>query len=212
MRPDIQCSVANVIPEVVIKVVSPGSHTLKAIRQHFEDLQNGPYRRLEMDGFSTPVADKKSARSLVEDWDLDLDVLICRIPYLTRVRREPTKLVHKMIFSMPAGTPPEPLLAAVRDFARKEYGFEHRYALALLTDEPHPHVRVVVKAISEKGERLYIRKATLRRWRAAFVRHLRHHGIAAKATQRTERRKTRVGPLKGMHRPVSWSQAGAAWR
>jgi hypothetical protein len=212
MRPDIQRSVVNVTPEVVIKVVSPGSSSLQAIRQHFEDLQNGSHRTLEMDFRSTPVVGKKAAGELVEDWDLDLDVLICRIPYLMRVRREPTKLVHKMIFSMPAGTPPDQLLAAVRDFARKEYAPKHRYALALHTDEPHPHVHVVVKTINEQGERLYIRKATLRRWRKAYVRHLRHHGIAAKATQRAQRRKTRMSPLKGMHRPVSWIQNGAAWR
>lgn len=212
MHPDIQHSVANVTPEVVIKVVSPGSSTLKAIRQHFEDLQDGSHRMLEMDFLSMPVADKNAARELVEDWDLDLDVLICRIPYLTRVRREPTKLVHKMIFSMPAGTPPDQLFAAVRDFARKEYAPKHRYALALHTDEPHPHVHVVVKALSEQGERLYIRKATLRRWRKAFVRHLRNHGIAAKATPWAQHRKTQVALLKGMHRPVSWSQRGAAWR
>lgn len=198
-------------PEVIIKVVSPGSTSLEAIRHHFEDLQNGAHRALEMDFLSMPVAGKKAARGLVEDWDLDLDALICRIPHLARVRREPTKLVHKIIFSMPAGTPPDELLAAVRDFARKEYAPKHRYALALHTDEPHPHVHVVVKAINEEGERLCIRKATLRKWRKAYARHLRNHGIAARATQRATRWKTTVSRLKGMHRPASWSQKGAAW-
>lgn len=199
-------------PEVIIKVVSRGSNTLKAIQLHFEDLQDGKHRALEMDFRCTPVVGKKAARALIEDWDLDLDALTCRIPHLARVRREPTKLVHKIIFSMPAGTPPDKLLAAVRDFARKEYAPKHRYALALHTDEPHPHVHVVVRAINEEGERLNIRKATLRYWRKAYARLLRNHTIAAKATPRAALRKPRtMGGLRGMQRPINGRQRGTPW-
>lgn len=141
-----------------------------------------------------------------------MDALICRIPHLARVRREPTKLVHKIIFSMPAGTPSDELLAAVRDFARKEYAPMHRYAMALHTDEPHPHVHVVVKAINEEGERLYIRKATLRKWRNAFARQLRNRGIAAKATPRAALwRRSKMSRLRGMQRPMNGHQKGTAW-
>jgi hypothetical protein len=90
----------------------------------------------------------------------------------------------------------------VRDFAEKEYAPKHRYALALHTDEPHPHVHVVMKAISEEGERLNIRKATLREWRKSFARHLRNHGVASKATQRSTRGKAKMSKLKGSYRPV----------
>lgn len=41
---------------------------------------------------------------------------------------------HKMIFSMPAGTPPEKVLKAVKVFAREEFGARHRYAMVLHTD------------------------------------------------------------------------------
>jgi hypothetical protein len=200
-------------PEVIIKVVSRGSNSLKAVQLHFEDLQDGKHRALEMDFRCTPVVGKKAARALIiEDWDLDLDALICRIPHLARVRREPTKLVHKIIFSMPAGTPPNKLLAAVRDFARKEYAPKHRYALALHTDEPHPHVHVVVRAINEEGARLQIRKATLRNWRKAYARFLRNHAIAAKATPRAALRKPRtMDRLRGMHRPINGRPRGTAW-
>src|SRR5438552_18511108 len=87
----------NRASEVIIKVVSPGSSSLKAIRVHFEGLQNGTHRALEMDFLSTAVVGKEAARALAEDWDLDLDALICRIPHLARVRREPTRLAHKII-------------------------------------------------------------------------------------------------------------------
>jgi type IV secretory pathway VirD2 relaxase len=95
----------------------------------------------------------------------------------------------------------------VRDFAEKEYAPKHRYTLALHTDEPHPHVHVVMKAISEEGERLNIRKATLREWRKSFARHLRNHGVASKATQRSTRGKARMSKLKGIHRPVRTPRA-----
>jgi hypothetical protein len=37
--------------------------------------------------------------------------------------------------------------------------------MVLHTDQPHPHVHLVVKAMSEQGQRLNIRKATAREWR-----------------------------------------------
>ena len=48
--------------------------------------------------------------------------------------------------------------------------------MALHTDTPRPHVHVVIKAVSEQGQRLHIRKATLRDWRSEFARHLRALG------------------------------------
>jgi hypothetical protein len=112
--------------------------------------------------------------------------------------------VHKLIFSMPAGTSPDKLLAAVRNFACEEFEPEHRYALALHTDEPHPHVHVVVRAaMSGELRRLNIRKPMLRKWRKAFAHHLRAVGVAAKATQWTARRPARPRWLKGMSRPMS---------
>jgi hypothetical protein len=157
-------------PQVIIKVVSPGSNTIEAIQLHFEDLQNGRHRALETDFFCTPILGKKAVRNLIDDWDLDLDDLYWRQPYLVPVRRTPPKLVHKILFSMPAGTPPDKLLVAVRNFAQHEFTDRHRYALALHTDEPHPHVHVVVRAMMTTDlERLNIRKGILRRWRREFA-------------------------------------------
>jgi hypothetical protein len=67
-----------------------------------------------------------------------------------------------------------------------------------------------VRAINEEGERLLIRKATLRNWRKAYARQLRNHGIAAKATPRAVLRKQRRR-FRGMQRPINGSQRGAAW-
>jgi hypothetical protein len=64
---------------------------------------------------------------------------------------------------------------------------KHRYGLVLHTDQEHPHVHLVIKAVSEQGERLNIRKATLRDWRRDFAKQLRAQGVPANATERAVR-------------------------
>jgi hypothetical protein len=80
-------------------VISAGSNTLEAIRIHFEDLQNGRNRILEMDTFSAPVVGKRAAPALIDDLDLDLDELYWRQPYLLPGRPTTPKLVHKIFCS-----------------------------------------------------------------------------------------------------------------
>jgi type IV secretory pathway VirD2 relaxase len=88
---------------------------------------------------------------------------------------------------MPPGTSSEKVFKAAGKLVREEFAFRHRYAMVLHTDEPHPHVHVVVKAVSEQGERLYIRKPTLRDWRQRFAANLRELSVAANATERAVR-------------------------
>ena len=105
-----------------------------------------------------------------------------------------------MIFSMPAGTPPDKVLAAVQTFAREEFGAKHRYAMVLHTDERHPHVHMVVRAMGYDGQRLNVRKATLRGWRQQFARHLRDLGVPANATERAIRGVTTPQKKDGIYR------------
>jgi hypothetical protein len=60
------------------------------------------------------------SKELLEDWGLDLDKHRYRSDLDARCSRSP-KLVHKLMFSMPAGTPPEKVLTAVKNFAREEF-------------------------------------------------------------------------------------------
>ena len=85
------------------------------------------------------------AKELLDDWDLELEAHRRR-PDLSPGNPGSTKLVHKLLFSMPAGTPPAKVLLAVKHLAREEFALKHRYVLVLHTDEPHPHVHMVVKA------------------------------------------------------------------
>jgi hypothetical protein len=77
--------------------------------------------------------------------------------------RRPAKLVHNLVLSMPAGTSAAGVWEASRTFAREQFGLKHRYAMVLHTDQPHPHVHLVIKVMSEHGKRLNIRKGDVAR-------------------------------------------------
>jgi relaxase-like protein len=185
-------------PEVMIKVLTKGGQDFGAIRRHLAYLTRGNEFELETDDGERLKG--KVAKGLMENWDLDLESRGRRSTTSGAGGRPPLKLVHKLIFSMPPGTPPDRLMAAVRNFAREEFALKHRYATVLHTDEPHPHAHMVVKAVSEQGVRLNIRKATLREWRQKFARHLRAQGVAANATERAVRGENRACKLDGIYR------------
>ena len=186
-------------PEVMVKVLSRGGKDLKAVGRHLAYLNRDGEVEIETDD-GQQLSGKGVERQLLEDWDLDLEEYRRAAELESRASRRSPKLVHKLMFSMPAGTPPDKVLAAVKNFAREDFGLKHRYAMVLHTDEPHPHVHVVVKAMSEQGVRLHVRKATLREWRKEFARHLRALGIAANATDRGVRGESRSPKRDGIYR------------
>ena len=160
-------------PEVMVKVLSRGGQDLGAVRRHLDYLRLRDDGELELEtDDGQRLSGEAVSKDLLKDWDLDLEEHRRQSDLDARRSRSP-KLVHKLMFSMPAGTPPEKVLAAVKNFAREEFWGQHRYAMVLHTDEPHPHVHMVLKAVSEQGVRLNIKKATLRRWRSEFARNLR---------------------------------------
>jgi len=172
-------------PEVMIKVLTQGGSGLKAVAAHLGYIGRDGDLALETDD-GREIRDKTEMSELLEEWNLDVEQSSTGGSVPRPGARKP-RLAHKLVFSMPAGTPSKGVLGAVRDFAREEFGAMHRYALLLHTDEPHPHVHLVVKAVSEEGRRLNIRKATLRAWRQKFALQLRQRGIAANATERAVR-------------------------
>lgn len=186
-------------PEVMVKVLPKAATSVTAVRKHLAYIGRKGELDLETDDGERPRG-THVGKDLVEDWDLDLDEYR-RKSDLTGTRgREPARLVHKVIFSMPAGTSAEKVLTAVKNFAREEFALKHRYVMVLHTDEPHPHVHLMLKAVSEQGQRLHIRKSTLREWRSEFARHLRELGVAANATPRYVRGETGLRKPDGIYR------------
>lgn len=188
------------VPEVMVKV-SGGGTSPKRVMAHFKYLNRRKEFEIETDD-GKHLQGRGSIKKLVDDWDLDLDAAESQSSYSGRPGRKPTKLVHNIVLSMPAGTSPTRLLAASQSFVREQFALKHRYAMVLHTDQPHPHVHLVVKAMSEEGVRLNIRKATLQEWRRDFARHLREHGIEANATDKAIRGTTGLRKLDGIYRPM----------
>lgn len=186
-------------PEVMVKVLTRGGQDLKAIGRHLSYLNRGGDLDIETDD-GERIKGEGVESELLSDWDLELEEDRRRSKLAPREDRRPPKMVHKLLFSMPPGTPALKVLEAVRNLAREEFALQHRYAMVLHTDEPHPHVHMILKATSEQGLRLNIRRATLRLWRSEFARHLRQLGVPANATERAVRGVVRTTRKDGIYR------------
>jgi hypothetical protein len=185
-------------PEAVVKVLPRASNDFKAVGKHVDYI--GRKGELELETDDGERLSGRIGRDLLNDWDLDLDDVRRQATLAATKGRKPPKLVHKLMFSMPPGTPPDKVLGAVRNFAREEFWGQHRYAFVLHTDEPHPHVHLALKAVNEQGLRLNIRKATLRHWRSEFAGNLRLLGVEANATERAVRGEARKAKKDGIYR------------
>jgi hypothetical protein len=188
------------VPEVMIKVTG-GGRTVGAVWRHLRYIDRRGGLELETDDGERLQA-KGAEKALLEDWGLALQEREGKVLYSGLPGRKPAKLVHNLMFSMPKGTPPDKLLAAVRHFAQETFALQHRYAMVLHTDQDHPHVHLVLKAVSEQGARLNIRKETLRQWRRDFAAALRAQGVAANATERAVRGVTRTHQKDGIYRAM----------
>jgi hypothetical protein len=186
-------------PEAVVKVLPKGATDAKAVRAHLDYIGRQGELELETDDGSR-LQGEEIGTQLTEDWDLDIAEERRQANLSASRGRAPPKIAHKLTFSMPPGTSPKGVIEAVRNFTREEFALKHRYAFVLHTDEPHPHVHVVIKAMGEHGQRLNIRKATLREWRSKFASHLRQQGIEANATSRYLRGKTKLGKSDAIYR------------
>jgi hypothetical protein len=186
------------VPEAVVKVLPRDSNDLAAAGRHLDYIgRNG---KLELETDDGERLQGRIGKSLLEEWDLDIDDVRRQADLPATRGRKPPKLIHKLMFSMPPGTPPDKVLAAVRNFAREEFALQHRYVFVLHTDEDHPHVHLVLKAVSEQGVRLNIKKVTLRNWRSEFARNLRLLGVPANATERAVRGESRATKKDGIYR------------
>jgi len=181
--------------EVLVKI-SGGGRDADGVQAHFEYIDRHGQLDIETD-HGDVLHGKTAATELINDWALDYGAVPGAPHSRSKVgpdgkRREPRQAFN-IVLSMPAGTPPQKVLQAVKKFAREEFAHQHRYAMALHSEEKgkhgvHPHVHLVVKAEHEyDGSRLNPRKADLQRWRERFAEYLAELGVAATATRREDR-------------------------
>ena len=181
--------------EVLVKI-SGGGRDADGVQAHFEYIDRHGKLDIETD-HGEVLHGKTAATEVINDWALDYGAVPGAPHSRNKVgpdgkRRQPRQAFN-IVLSMPAGTPPQKVLQAVKKFAREEFAHQHRYAMTLHAEEKekhgaHPHVHLVVKAEHEyEGSRLNPRKADLQRWRQRFAEYLTELGVAATATRREDR-------------------------
>ncbi|CAN7362857.1 relaxase/mobilization nuclease domain-containing protein [Variovorax paradoxus] len=186
-------------PEVMVKV-SGGGRDVGGVEAHLRYIGRHGKLPIETDEGLMPQG-RGAPKEITADWQLEL----CRSQHKPKPapgqKDTRAKLVHNIVLSMPAGTSPDKVRAAARVFARENFALQYRYAMVLHTDQPHPHVHLVVKCEHEfePGQRLYTRKETLRQWREQFAALMREQGVAANATPRQVRGQTRKPYRDAIH-------------
>lgn len=198
---DVRARLARVVrrvPEVMVKITGR-IRTRGHLKAHLDYISR--HGRLELegpDGF--PLGDRAGLREVANDWaELDL---------MDRRRRATSPLSLSIVLSMPKDTDPVVLRDAARAFAWAVFGDQNEYALALHTDEDHPHVHLAVRALADHGGRLNPRKGDLQAWREAFALALRDRGIEAEATPRRSRGVTRKAEKAAIRRVQERHRAG----
>lgn len=175
IRSRIAATVTRRAPQVMVKVTG-GGRGMGAIAAHFRYIsKNG---RLEIeDDRGVTSSGKDALPDLVEQWRYG-GSLIEEFSH----RRE----AFNIMLSMPAGTRPEFVQMAAREFAKTELA-GHRWVMVLHDHQANPHVHLSVRAESMTGERLNPRKTDLHRWRETFAEKLCGLGIDAEATRQVTR-------------------------
>jgi hypothetical protein len=194
--------------EVLVKI-SGGGRDADGVQAHVEYIVRHGKLDLETDHGET-LDGRAGATALINQWALDYGQVPGAPHSRNKVgadgKRKAPRQAFNIVLSMPAGTPPEKVLAAVKTFAREEFAHQHRYAMALHAEMKnghgkHPHVHLVVKAEHEYGgERLNPRKADLQRWREQFAQHLNELGVAATATRREDRGQVKTNKKTPIYR------------
>ena len=129
------------VPEVMVKVTG-GGRSIRAVSAHLAYISHHGEVELESDRGERVREDAQ--KEFLETWHLELSAGQYRAKDTARSGASGIKLVHNVVLAMPAGTPPDKVLAAAKAFAREKFA-QHRYVMALHTHQRNPHVHLVVK-------------------------------------------------------------------
>lgn len=161
-------------PEVVVRIVSNAYDADQVESDLLRISKNGAVELEDESGQFSFTEDM--VRDLAKDWST----------FQGRQRKN-TRDTTNIIMSMPAGTEPRDVKNAVRAFAKRQFGQNHQYVMALHTDTDSPHVHLTVKSLGYDGRRLNVKKGDPQKWREAFAAELERRGVEAEATPRATR-------------------------
>ena len=177
-------------PEVMVKIPkrhSQNSKGMKGIRNHLDYVSRNGEVPLETNT-GEKLTGKKQVQQLTNLWRDNFGIQ----------ENSKNREALNIVLSMPAGTPPQAVLNAAREFAAEQFS-GHQYAFGLHHESdhegepPHPHVHLCVLIQNEYGERLNPRKNDLFEWRVRFAEKLRDEGVQCAATRRQHRGKSIKG-------------------
>ncbi|MBN8509233.1 MAG: conjugal transfer protein TraS [Burkholderiales bacterium] len=175
VRQRIHAIVVRNAPQMMVKVTG-GGRGMAAIAAHLRYISKSGRLPFEDDRGEVRQG-REALRDLADQWRCGG----ARIPERSE-RRE----AFNIMLSMPAGTNPEVVRSAARQFAKAELA-NHVYVMLLHTHQANPHVHLGVRAEGHDGRRLNPRKQDLRRWRQVFADRLRGLGIEAEASSQAAR-------------------------
>lgn len=107
-------------PEVIVKVLTQGAVTPTQVRRHVEYIGRDGELEVETDD-AQRLTGEEAGNRLVDDWDLDL-AAAGSAEQVARGGERDVRLVHKLIFSMPPGTPADKVVGAVRELRSRGVG------------------------------------------------------------------------------------------
>ncbi|QTP58238.1 relaxase/mobilization nuclease domain-containing protein [Billgrantia antri] len=161
-------------PEVVVRIVSNAYDAVQVESDLLRISKNGAVEIEDESGQFSFTEDM--VRDLAKDWSR----------FQGRQRKN-TRYTTNIVLSMPAGTEPQALKKASQAFAKRQFGQNYQYVMALHTDTDNPHVQLTVRNLGHDGCRLHVKKGDPQDWREAFAVELERVGIEAKATLRATR-------------------------
>ena len=184
VRSRVRSTVAPGATQVMVKITG-GGRGMKAIAAHFRYIGRQGKEEVGGKGKTLEIEDERGEKIQGRDGLVQLaDEWRVAGAYIDddSSRRE----AFNIIFSMPAGTPPEAVREATAEAARELFE-GHKYVFVLHEDQGAPHVHLSVRADRYDGVRLSPRKADLDRWRAVFARNLQDRGVNAVASRQPVR-------------------------
>jgi hypothetical protein len=176
-------------PQVMVKVTG-GGRSVSTIRAHMTYLTKHGEIQLENEKGEV-LAEKDAIEAELDTW-CQTSPSIKPMEKLKEDLEPGEKLQRReavnIVFSMPKGTDPQGVRAAVKALASEHFGERHRYVMALHIDREHPHVHLCIMNRSFVDKQpLDTRKPVLQALRQSFAEQLYHQGIAATATTRATR-------------------------
>ncbi|NIC06303.1 relaxase/mobilization nuclease domain-containing protein [Halomonas sp. DX6] len=178
--------VASRVPEVMVKITG-NAKGADHVQSHLDYISRNGKLELE-DERGDVIKGEDEVRALARDWSQDQGK-----------RRKNTRDTTNIVMSMPAGTEPHDVKNAVRAFAKRQFGQNQQYVMALHTDTESPHVHLTVKNLGYDGRRLNVKKGDPQKWREAFAVELERRGVEAEATPRVTRGVIKRGVNQVVH-------------